>query len=61
MEVAVVSATEVEVGLAGELVSVLVGVVAESSEDVVAAAGVVAAAAALVLSAEVMLLDIVKT
>lgn len=59
-EMEVVSAREVEVGSAGELVSVLVGVAA-GSEDVVAAAEVVAAAAALVLSAEVMLLDIVKT
>lgn len=58
-EADVVSATEVEVGLAVVLVSVLVGETAES--DVVAAAGVVAAAAALVLSAEVILLDIVKT
>lgn len=58
-EADVVSATEGEVGLAVVLVSVLVGEVAGS--DVVAAAEVVAAAAALVLSAEVILLDIVKT
>lgn len=58
-EADVVSATEVEVGSAVVLVSVLVGEVAGS--DVVAAAEVVAAAAALVLSAEVILLDIVKT
>lgn len=58
-EADVVSATEVAVGLAVVLVSVLVGEVAGS--DVVAAAEVVAAAAALVLSAVVILLDIVKT